>query len=224
MRRKFFRSNKFAFILAVFLAIILWLIVTGNDTVPQEKVSREFREVPLQHMELDKELALMDMPSTVDVVLRGPEEDFRELDPEHLVAFVDFKNKESGSYSLPVRVYPPFDLEVIACSPSTVEVILEELDTRYYSVEVAYLGDPVPREPEVILDPSEIVLQGAASRLEEVETVIVKVDPTAVEEDTVHRNYLKPVPLDGERDTVEGIRMEPEEVEVTLKGRPEEER
>ncbi len=176
MLDKIFRSNHFARVLALFLAIMLWLFVEGGEIAQPAMVRQTFEEVPLVTLDLEEGYTVEEMPSSVEVTLEGTREALNGVGARDLVAFVDLQGKSPGTYQLPVVVQPPPQVEVVSHNPEAVEITVEELESRDFPLQVALLGrDPV-REVDTQIDPEKISIQGATSVLEQVETVMVYAD------------------------------------------------
>ncbi len=216
MWEKFFRSNKFALAIAIFLAIILWLFVSGNDVSGPEAEVREF-DVSLAPRALEDRLEVAEMPSKVRLELEGSKEDLRYIEPDMLYAYVDLENREEpGTFKLPVELDLPENLDLVSCSHSKVEVVLDEVVSRSLEVEVAYLGERWDEELEVKIDPRQVTLEGAESRVDKVDKVIIKVDMDRIEEFMGEELYLKPRPLDENKNIMEDLLLTPGVVEARL--------
>lgn len=223
MLENFFRSNHFARILALFLALVLWLSVEGDDITHPTPSRESFEEVSLVTLDLGDGLVVENMPSNVNVTLEGSEEAIEDITSRDLLAFVDLQGKEPGSYTLPVKVQPPSQLEVVSQSPSSVNVHVETMDSRTFALEVAMLGRDPSSEVQASLTPNEVTLQGASSTLESVETVMVYADVRRLNQKKTHEVVSSPQPLDDEREPVEGLSVSPSEIEIVLELLEEEE-
>lgn len=222
MLENFFQTNHFARILALFLAIVFWLFVEGEDITQPAMEKKQFEDVSLVTMDLDEGQVVKDMPSYVDVQLEGPQNAFTGITSRDLVAFVDLKGKEPGTHQLPVRVHPPSGLEIISYSPSEVEVNVESMETRSFDLQVALLGRDPTREVTTSLYPKEVTLRGASSCLERVETVKVFADVSELNDLEQIELEETPRPLDESREPVEDLSASPSEIEVYLELESEE--
>lgn len=68
---KFLRSNYLARALAVFLAIALWLFVTGDNITRNTPSRTVMKDVPLNYENLEPGLVVTSELGTVDVTLEG---------------------------------------------------------------------------------------------------------------------------------------------------------
>lgn len=129
-------------VLAVLLALVLWLTVAGEQTV--ERTLR----VPLELRNVPAELEIVgDPPMTVDVRVRGSSALLSRMDPGDVVALLDLEGARAGSRLFHLRadeVRGPYGVEVAQITPSTVALELEKSDRRSVPVTPAVEGDPAP--------------------------------------------------------------------------------
>jgi len=216
MLEKFFRSDLFVRVMAIFLAVVLWLLVEGDDITRPALVKESFDDVSLVTLDLGEGLVVENMPSEVNVTLEGPQEDLAGISSRDLLAFVDLQGKEPGDYNIPVKVHPPTNLEVVSHTPSQVEVTIDEMDARNFDLEVAMLGRDPAAEVKTTVTPSDVTLKGAASLLERVETVMVYADARRLNQTQTLKSTVVPQPLDEDREPVEQISASPSEIEIIL--------
>lgn len=166
-------------LLALVLAFVVWLSVTGDTSIVQDF------NAPLD-LRLPPERALSsDPPTAVVVRLRGPETAVRRIDPLRLVVRVALSEDPVGPREVPISaadvIGVPRDVKVDFVSPERVAVVLDRRVERRLAVEPTFMGEPP--EGYVYYDsgaePAELVVVGPASEIEAVERL-----PTA------------PIPLD----------------------------
>lgn len=128
MFANFLRSNKFALILSLFLAVILWIFVVGESLFQVSPERKTLRNVPLVYVNLTEGLEATLELDEITVSLEGMPGDVKKVEPADLTAFVNLEDKEPGSYQVEIRVNPPKDLDVISYLPAEVEVSIREDD------------------------------------------------------------------------------------------------
>jgi YbbR domain-containing protein len=141
-----FKFNPFANLglklLAVLLAIVLWLTVAGEHIVERTlRVPLEMRNVPAQ-LEI-----VGDPPMTVDVRVRGSSALLSRMDPGDVVALLDLESARAGSRLFHLRtdqVRGPYGVEIAQITPATVALELEKSGRRSVPVTPAIEGDPAP--------------------------------------------------------------------------------
>ena len=217
MIKRLFRGNNLARILSVFLAIILWLFVSGDNLTRNTPIRKVIQGVPLQFENLDEGYTVTEIPATVDITLEGVSGAFDGLTIEELEAYIDLAEKPAGKHQVKVRGKPPRGLTLITFYPETVEVVIEELVNDYFEVEIKKEGKPA-RGWKVLLPwkclPEQVVVEAPRSVFETIGQVIVKADLNGAQ--GVYRQELVPVVLDREGNELLGVGVSPGKVEVTI--------
>jgi len=155
-------------VLALALAILLWLTVAGEHVVERSlRVPLEFRNVP-QALEI-----VGNTPDTVDVRLRGSSALLSRVQPGEIVAVLDLAGARSGSRLFHIRadeVRAPFGVEVAQVIPSTLALELEKAARRTVPVQPATDGDPAPGyvTGRITSEPAAVEIVGPESRVRQV--------------------------------------------------------
>lgn len=127
MFNKFLRSNYFALILAVFLALILWLFVVGEVPFQVTPDRKNIRDIPVVYINLDNDLEATLERENVAATLEGVPELLGDIDSENMVAFVNLADKGPGLHEdVEVQINPPEDLSLVTYLPSQMQVYIEE--------------------------------------------------------------------------------------------------
>lgn len=213
---KFLRGNAFAAALALFLAVILWLFVTGDDIARTTPTRRLVQGVPLVYENLEEGHVVMEMPQTVDVVLEGLPSAFDGLSAEDLEAYVDLNGREDGSHQLRVQGKPPRGLTLISYAPEQVTVKIEQVLSGEFPVELEMVGSPPPgwELESYRLRPEKIRLEAPRSIFERVMRVLVRVDLEGIK--GRYEKELAPLLLDARGAEVTGAQMEPDRFTVEI--------
>jgi hypothetical protein len=105
-------------LLSVALAVLLWMVVSGEETV-----ERGLR-VPLELQQVPAGLELQgDFPTTVDVRVRGASGALTRLGAGDVVVVLDLHGIEPGPHAFaltPAAVRAPFGVQVVQVSPTAV--------------------------------------------------------------------------------------------------------
>jgi YbbR domain-containing protein len=129
-------------LLSLSLAIVLWLIVAGEETV-----ERGLR-VPLEFVQFPHGLELQaEPPAVVDVRVRGSSTTLSQVGPGDIVAFLDLHTARPGRrvFQLsPEQVRVPFDVEVVQVSPSSLTMVFENSRTKAVPINPTWEGTPAP--------------------------------------------------------------------------------
>jgi YbbR domain-containing protein len=161
-------------LLALGLAILLWFVVVGEPFV-----ERGLR-APLEFQNIPEGFALVgEVPSTVDVRLRGTSALLGGLNSSDVVAVVDLGSAQAGRrlfHLSPDEVRVPFGVEVAQVSPSTILLALDRSGRRFVPIEPVIEGNPAPGYVvgQVSSLPKSAEVVGPMSQLTELEEVITE--------------------------------------------------
>jgi YbbR domain-containing protein len=129
-------------VLSVVLALLLWMIVSGEETVERGlRVPLELQQVPVG-LELTGEV-----PATVDVRVRGASGTLSRVSTGDVVAVLDLRNARSGRRLFPLTpkdVRVPFGVEIVQVQPSALAMAFEPSASRLVTVMPAVDGRPAP--------------------------------------------------------------------------------
>ena len=163
--------NWFQKLLALGLALTLWIMVAGEST------SEIGMEVPLEYRNVPADLEITgDAANSVEVRLRGSANLIKEVSAGDVSTTVDMGNMTPGEKILPLtpqNVQAPFGTEVIRISPSQVRLSLEQTISKTVPVVPTTQGEPAPgfELGKVLVSPSNVRIQGPESRLRAIESV-----------------------------------------------------
>ncbi len=223
---KFLRSNNFARVLAIFMALVLWLFVTGDKITRTTPARQVWQDVPLRVENLDPDYVVTDMPSSVDLTLEGLPENFEDLTIQELDAFVDLSGKEPGSHLVRVQGRSPRGLSVVSYEPEQVRVVIEEYLSDNFPVEIDIFGDPAEgwRMVGYTVEPEEVMIGAPESQFEQVARVMAIIDLSGMK--YVERVEPEINAYDEEETPVTNLLIDPETVTVRVeleREEPEEE-
>ncbi len=213
---KILRSNNFARALAIFMAVILWLFVTGDKitrTTPSRKV---WHDVPLQVENLNPDYVVTDIPSSIDVTLEGLPEDFQDLTVQEVEVYVNLADKGSGNHLVRVQGQPPRGLSIISVEPEQVRISLEVYMSEDFEIEVNMAGEPAEgwELAEYTLIPEEVLVGAPESIFEKVDRVVVLINKSGMR--LLESVELVPVAYDEEGNRVDDLVIDPSLVTARL--------
>jgi len=212
-------------VLSLGVALLLWMVVSGEEIVERGlRVPLELQQVPA-NIEL-----LGDVPTTVDVRVRGASGTLSRVGTGDVVAVLDLRTARTGRRLFPVgpdQVRVPFGVEVVQVTPSAVAMAFELSATRQVPVAPAVDGRPAPGfvVGPLAADPRSVEVIGpesAVKRVTEVLTEPVSVSGAkAAVTDTVSLGLLDPsLRLKAIRSAVVTVQVVPAPLERTLRNRP----
>ena len=209
--REFFVRNKRLKALSFVLAILTWYII--QDTISFEL---EIPDVRLK-IEVRQGMAILNQSvATVDVTLRGSQEDIQILDPRRLQAVVEL-TQDSDPSPMVIQLTPAMirgvrGARAVAVHPSSITVTLDRQAEKRVPVKGRTSGTPLFGEVDkVTCEPSTVLLRGPAAKLQTTESV-----------------YTQPVEVDGRvesfvrRSAIQApgdnwvVQMDPSDVQVTV--------
>ena len=165
--------------LSVAFAAMLWLFVSGDETV-----ERGLR-VPLEFQQFPEGLEMIgEPPALVDVRIRGGSATLSRLGPGDLVAQLDLKAARIGRrlYQLtPEQVRAPFGVQVMQVTPPSVGLVFELTASKQVTVVPAVEGDPAPGfvVGMITVDPPTVEVLGPQSSIARVIEAITEPVPVA---------------------------------------------
>jgi YbbR domain-containing protein len=129
-------------LLSLALALLLWMVVSGEETV-----DRGLR-VPLELQQAPAGLELTgDIPTTVDVRVRGASGTLSRVSTGDVVAVLDLRSAREGHRLFPLtpdQVRVPFGVEVVQVMPSAIAMAFERSASKQVAVVPAVDGRPAP--------------------------------------------------------------------------------
>jgi YbbR domain-containing protein len=206
-------------------AVVLWVMVSGEETVERGlRVPLELQQFP-SGLEISGEL-----PTTVDVRIRGSSAALSRMAPGDVVAVLDLRAARPGQRVFPLtpeQVRVPFGVSVVQVTPSAIAIMFEKTMARRLPVRPATEGAPAPGyaigKPES--DPPSVEVTGpetAVRRATEAVTEPVMVDgarDTVTESVTI--GLLDPaLRITGPQSATVTVPIQPAPLERTLRGRP----
>lgn len=160
-----FFQNLALKLVSVVLAALLWLIVSGEQTV--ERVLR----IPLEFTNIPSQLELVGEPTTVvDVRVRGSSGAIGRLSAGDLAAVLDVRSPRPGQrlYHLTGSdVRAPFGVDVVQVTPSSMALFFERSSVKTVPVMPVLEGQPADgyMVEKVTADPAKVEIVGPASAL-----------------------------------------------------------
>jgi YbbR domain-containing protein len=213
-------------LLSVGIAVLLWISVSGEETV-----ERGFR-APLELQQFPAGLEIQgEAPSTVDVRVRGTAGALSRANAGDIVAVLDLHAVRAGNRLFamtPEQVRSPYGVEVVQVTPSTIALALEKSLTREVPVAPSVEGSPaagyvVVGKPVVTPDRVEIIgPETAVKRAVEAvtETISVAGLHDSLREDVAIGLLDPSLRLKTQRTVTVAVKIAPGPIERTLRGLP----
>ena len=170
--RRIFVEDWSLKLLSLAIAIVLWLLVTGQNQPVTAHVNVQLNFIRPQSLEISN-----DPPRTVDVMLTGSRNKLDDLTSLDLVATVDLSDQRAGERVLRLadkaQITLPQGIKVDGFQPSAIPVRLEEIVDRQVPVEPKLEGKPADGYEVYSIYPnkSTVEVRGPASRVNALQKV-----------------------------------------------------
>ena len=173
-------KNISSFLLALILAIGVW-IAAVNATDPNEEYGYP-SPIPVEIVGQSTALLITnDYSEEIKLTLRAPRSVWDKLlaDKESIQAILDLSGLEAGEYSLEPQIQINFQpTQIIALSPASIHITLEELTTRTIPIEVEITGEPATgyQAGTPSFTPKEATISGPKSLVDQVFSIHASFD------------------------------------------------
>ncbi|MCE7905857.1 MAG: hypothetical protein DYG87_08670 [Anaerolineae bacterium CFX3] len=183
---RWLRQNLQTSLWALLLAIAVWIAaVTAADPDEQRVYAHP---VPIEIVGQDSGLVTVgNMPTQVEVTLRAPRSVWTRLDSQEkpIRAVVDLSGMSEGDHMARVQVQVTEQpARIVAVTPSNFTVRLEPLVSRSLPIQLTLNGQPAIgyQAGTPVLDPTEALVSGAKSLIDEVDRARVTVNLSGTRE------------------------------------------
>jgi YbbR domain-containing protein len=173
--RRIFLEDWSLKLLSLAIAIVLWLLVTGQNQPVTAHLNVQLNFIRPQSLEISN-----DPPRTVDVMLTGSRNKLDDLTSLDLVATVDISDQHSGEHVLRLadraQIALPQGIKVDGYQPSAIPVRLEEIVDRQVPVEPKLEGRPDDGYEVYGIYPNKgsVTVRGPASRVNSLQKVVTE--------------------------------------------------
>lgn len=170
--RRIFIEDWSLKLLSLAIAIVLWLLVTGQNQPVTAHLNVQLNFIRPQSLEISN-----DPPRTVDVMLTGSRNKLDDLTSLDLVATVDISDQHAGERVLRLadraQIALPQGIKVDGYQPSAIPIRLEEIVERQVPIEPKFEGKPADGFEVYGAYPNKgsVALRGPASRVNSLQKV-----------------------------------------------------
>lgn len=175
MVRRIFLEDWSLKLLSLAIAVVLWLLVTGQNEPVTAHVNVQLNFIRPQSLEISN-----DPPRTVDVMLTGSRNKLDDLTSLDLVATVDISDQRAGERVLRLAekasISLPQGIKVDGYQPSAIPIHLEPIVERQVSVEPKLEGKPADGFEVYAVHSSKgsVSVRGPASRVNALQRVMTE--------------------------------------------------
>src|SRR5687767_1353207 len=175
LARKIFLEDWSLKLLSLTIALVLWLVVTGQNEPVTAHVNVQLNFIRPQMLEISN-----DPPRTVDVMLTGSRNKLDDLTALDLVATVDISDQRPGERVLRLadkaQISLPQGVKVDGYQPSAIPVRLEQIIERQIAIEPKLEGKPADGYEVYSVRPSKgsVLVRGPESRINALQKVVTE--------------------------------------------------
>jgi len=161
-------SNWWLRVLSLFLAFVLWLVVSGPR---REPVAERAFAAPLAILRMPRDLIVTTtLPDTVTVRLRGRVSQMRAISSQNLEVPLDLGSAQPGDATvtlLPRAINVPQDVEVISIDPNQLRFRIERIRQKSVPIRPFLVGQPPAgyTAGDVTIVPPLALVSGPASQI-----------------------------------------------------------
>src|SRR5689334_7374909 len=170
--RKLFIEDWSLKLLSLAIALVLWLLVTGQNQPVTAHLNVQLNFIRPPSLEISN-----DPPRTVDVMLTGSRNKLDDLTSLDLVATVDISDQRAGERVLRLadkaQISLPQGVKVDGYQPSAIPIRLEEIVERQVPVEPKLEGKPADgfEVYSAFTSKGSVSVRGPASRVNALQKV-----------------------------------------------------
>ncbi len=210
--------NYRTFLWAFALAISVWIAAVTSADPDETRILPN--AVPIEIIGQDTGLVMSsDIPNIVEVTLRAPRSvwDEIEADTQSVRAILDLSGLSAGEHTQELQIQVNArPVQIVSTLPDLVTFVLEPLAAHTFNIDLNLSGQPAIgyQMGEPILEPVQIVVSGAQSRVEKATRARLSLSLEGIREDM---DESLPVEiLDDQGQPVDGLTVSPASVHVTL--------
>lgn len=210
--RALFQRNLPAKLIALAVAVVLWLFVM-NEQNPQIEgtftVAVELRNAPEGYKVTQEE-------KSAKIKVRGARSFFVSAEPEGFKAYADLAGLDSGDHQVKVKAVLPQGFELVDAQPDTVSVHLDKIVQRSVRVDLIVTGSAASGYTvgKISQTASTVLVEGPESRVAEVDRAIGYIGLSGNRDDFISQVPLTPINSDGK--AVEEVELLSRAVEVSV--------
>jgi Uncharacterized protein conserved in bacteria len=206
------RDKWFARFMCVFIACCLWLYVMSEQNPIVEK---EFA-VPLVSRNLTEGMVTFNVPEKVSVRVRGTRTALVNMPLSDIFAYINLSKLSVGTHTVLINARFARG-DVVQVTPPAVNLFIDVKKDRIVPVTAEIIGSP-NKDFAVeghMLTPSEVKIEGAATRLEALDKIFVPVDVGGRSEEFTVTQKPTAVAKDGM--DMQDVTIDPAEIIVRTK-------
>ncbi len=212
--RKWLLNNIDMKILALIMAIILWFYISSEYNIFSER----YYEIEVKPVNLDPGLSIKEFREKISVGIQAQKKILENISSQKITGTVDLRGiKDAGEYQIGVDIVSPKNTNIVKVIPEEVEVVVEEIISKEYSIEYNLIGLPekgysLKDEPEI--KPKEINITAADSIHEKIGQVKIDIDISSINESLTR--VEKVIIYNKENEILDNLTIQPDTAFVSI--------
>ena len=206
------KKNLTAKIIALIMAIVLWVYVMNEQNPPVEINM----EVPLEVRNLSNSAIASGIPESVRVKVRGPRTIVISLSHNDIKSYIDLKGLSDGSNNIKVNTAIPANMELVEVSPEKINVQLDTIASVQVPIEAKMYGVPSNGSVmgKITYNIGTVAVKGPSQLLNRAVKAVAEVDVS-----NQIKDFTVNVPLtivDDQNQKVEGLTINPTNASISV--------
>ncbi len=217
-----FTNNIWLKILALILAVMIWLVVVSIDNPVKDQ---NFTQIPVAVLNGDvfekagQSFELADSSSTVTVTARAERSVLSQLSRDDFSATVDMTNYSNGRVPISVKANRLSD-KILSITPRSAYAIVEveDLGSKQFSIDYEISGEPAEGYSvgDVSLASNVVRVQGPESIVETIDKAIVRVSTQGMTRDIRTETPIIFIDRNGDEMDISRLELSRNSVSVTV--------
>ncbi len=210
--RSLIQHNFFIKVMALLVAIVLWVVVMNEQNPSIENTI----SVPIAVVNTPPGNKLDYDDTKAKIMVRAPRANFATYDPDDFKAYVDLSGLEEGTHPVPIQISVPQGFEFIEVQPENLSVKLDPYMEAQFPAELILSGSPAAGSTvaEVSQSSRRVSVVGPKSIVETVDRVIGYIDVTKHDESFNLQVMLAAINEDGQ--VITDVRVHPSTIEADV--------
>ena len=161
------KDNLIYKVIAVLLAVLLWLYVTADP----DPLSERTINLTINYENLRDDLTLTSKTTSVNVKVRGGAKEINSLGLKDLKASADLSQVKMGEQTVPVSIENSLGVEIVDISPKGASINVDKIAEKQVPVKIALLGQTAHGYSSfnATVKPSQVVIRGPQTIIDNLE-------------------------------------------------------
>ena len=215
MARRFW-ENLGTFLLALILAILVWIVALNEENPIEEKPFTQPVAITLLNMPSDM-IVIGAVANRTFVTIKAPRLVWDKLTAQQIEVTADLGQLGPGTHLVPLQArVDAASSRVTALNPISITVVLERQEARACPVQLIQSGAPALgyEADQAQLVPGQVTLEGPASAVASVAACVARISLDTLKQDFSGQAAV--TPLDAKGNVVTRVTLSPDNIQVKI--------